>query len=108
MRYLMTIRGALFLLVIILLSAQVIYAQSELSPGERIAVVEKKIESGAARGELTKNEYSRLKPRLAVAKYKWAKIEKEGATEKSYRELEHYLYGLEKDTDRLLKNFRRK
>ena len=104
----MTINGALCLLAVILLSAQFIHAQPELSLGERIDVVEKKIESGTARGDLTKNEYSRLKPRLAVAKYKWNKIKKEGATEQSYKELEHYLYGLEKDTDRLLNNFRRR
>jgi hypothetical protein len=41
-------------------------------------------------------------------KYKRAKMEKDGVTEQAYRDLEHYLLGLEKDTDRLLNSFHRR
>lgn len=61
---------------------------------ERIAVIEKKIEGGAVRGDLSKREYSRLRPRLAVVKYRRAKMEKDGVTEQAYMDLEHYLRGL--------------
>jgi hypothetical protein len=90
------------------LTASLVHSQSELSLDERIAIVEKKIEGSAVRGDLTKSEYSRLKPRLAVVKYKRAKLEKDGVKEQSYKDLEHYLMGLEKDTDRLLKNIHRR
>jgi hypothetical protein len=75
---------------------------------ERIAVIEKKIEGGAVRGDLSKREYSRLRPQLAVVKYKSAKMEKDGVTEQAYRDLEHYLLRLEKDTDRRLNSFHRR
>jgi hypothetical protein len=93
---------------LILAPASVVNAQSDLSIDERIALVEKKIEGGAVRGDLTKTEYSRLKPRLAVVKHKRAKIGKDGATQQAYKDLDRYLYGLEKDTDRLLNSLKRR
>jgi hypothetical protein len=92
----------------ILALVSLVHAQSDLSFDERIAIVEKKIEGGTVRGDLTKAEYSRLKPRLAVVKYKRAKIEKDGATQQAYNDLDRYLYGLEKDTDRLLNSLKRR
>lgn len=84
-------------------------ATTEVSPklaiDQRITIVERKIEGGLLRGDLTRNEYSRLKPKLAVVKYKREKIEKEGVTEQAYKDLDHYLYGLEHDTDRLINKF---
>jgi hypothetical protein len=101
--------SATFCLCIILaLAVSLLYAQSDLSVDERVAIVEKKIEGGVVRGDLTKNEYSKLKPRLAVVKYKRAKIEKVGVTQQAYKDLDHYLYGLEKDTDRLLNSLKRR
>ena len=94
--------------IIMTLSVSVICAETAYSIDERISIVEKKIETGAARGDLTGNEYSRLKPRLAVVKYKRARIEKNGVTEQSYKDLDHYLLGLELDTDRLLNSLKRR
>jgi|APFre7841882630_1041343.scaffolds.fasta_scaffold338118_2 hypothetical protein len=98
----------MFCFFVILALASLVNAQSDLSLDERIALVEKKIEGGAVRGDLTKTEYSRLKPRLAVVKHKRAKIEKDGATHQAYKDLDHYLYGLERDTDRLLNSLKRR
>ena len=97
-----------FVCIIIAISVSVSHAQSAYSLDERIAIVEKKIEVGNARGDLTKNEYSRLKPRLAVVKYKRAKMERAGVTEQSYKDLDHYLLGLEMDTERILNSLKRK
>ena len=96
------------LYIILALAVSLLYAQSDLSVDERVAIVEKKIAGGVVRGDLTKNEYSRLKPRLAVVKYKRAKIEKDGVTQQAYKDLDRYLYGLEKDTDRLLNSLKRR
>jgi hypothetical protein len=63
---------------------------------ERDAIVEKKI------------KYSRLKPRLAVMKYKRAKIEKDGVTQQASKDLDRYLYGLKKDADRLLNSLKKR
>jgi hypothetical protein len=95
-------------LCIILVPAFLVHAQSDLPIDERIALVEKKIEGGFVRGDLTKSEYSKLKPRISVVKYKRAKIEKDGATHQTYKDLDRYLYGLEKDTDRLLNSLKRR
>ncbi len=90
--------SATFCLCIILaLAVSLLYAQSDLSVDERVAIVEKKIEGGVVRADLIRNEYSRLKPRLAVVKYKRAKIKKDGVTKQAYKDLDCYLYGLEKD-----------
>jgi hypothetical protein len=97
-----------FICIILAMSVSAIYAQPTYSLDERIAIVEKKIETGAARGDLTSNEYSRLKPRLAVVKYKRARMEKAVVTEQSYKDLDHYLLGLELDTDRLLNSLKRR
>jgi hypothetical protein len=94
--------------MILTLMASLAYAQLNRCVDERIAIVEKKIEGGVVRGDLTKSEYSRLKPRLAVVKYKRAKIEKDGATQQAYKDLDRDLYGLEKDTDRLLNSLKRR
>jgi hypothetical protein len=72
---------------VILAPASLVNAQSDLSIDERIAIIEKKIEGGFVRGDLTKTEYSRLKPRLGVVKSKRAKIEKDGATQQTYKEI---------------------
>jgi len=108
MRFSWKLSSAFCLFMIMALTVSLVHAQSELSLDERIAIVEKKIEGGTVRGDLTKSEYSRLKPRLAVVKYKRAKIEKDGVTVQAYKDLEHYLLGLEKDTDRLLKSIHRR
>ncbi len=92
--------------LIIVVTSLFVYSQtglsSDLSIDQRIALVEKKIEGGAARGDIPRSEYSKLKTRLSVVKYKRAKIEKAGVTEQSYKDLDHYLFGLERDTDRWL------
>ena len=82
------------LYIILALAVSLLYAQADLSLDERVAIVEKKIEGGVVRGDLTTNEYSRLKPRLAVVKYKRAKIVKDGVTQQAYKDLDRYLYGL--------------
>lgn len=108
MRFSGIFSSALYVCMMIALISSLVHAQSDLSLDERISLVERKIESGVVRGSLTKGEYSRLKPRLAVVKYKRAKIQKDGVTEQSYKDLEHYLLGLEKDTDRLLNSIHRR
>jgi len=85
-----------------------LYAQSDPSIDERIAIVEKKIEGGAVWGDLTNADCSRLKPRRAVVKYKRAKIENDGATQQAYKDPDHCLFGLEMDTDRLLSSLKRR
>jgi hypothetical protein len=95
-------------IIISFLTVSMAHAQQALSIDERIAIVEKKIEGGVMRGDLTRNEYSRLKPRLAVVKYKRAQMDKPNATEQTYKDLEHYLYGLEMDTDRMINSLKRR
>jgi|GEM_PF-2272835 len=83
-------------------------AQSYLYIDERMALVHDKIEAGAARGSLTKNEQGRLKTRYFVLKSKSDRYKKHGTTQSQYIQLERELTALEKDTDRLLGSLKRK
>jgi hypothetical protein len=93
---------AFFICLIVIVTATFSYSQSGVSIDERIALVERKIEGGTIRGDISRSEYSKLKTRLAVVKYKRAKLARGAVTEQAYKDLDHYLYGLEMDTDRLL------
>jgi hypothetical protein len=94
-----------FICSILLSSA---YSESYLYVEERITALYNKIEAGAARGSLTKNEQGRLKSRLFVVKHKSDKYKKQGTTTAQYLQLERELVGIEKDTDRLLKSLKRR
>ncbi|HTZ18235.1 MAG TPA: hypothetical protein VMB78_07325 [Dissulfurispiraceae bacterium] len=102
MRFAKVCSTAIFICLIVVFLSSLVYSQSELSIDERIALVEKKIEAGTARGDIPRHEHSKLKSRLAVVKHKRARLETVRVTEQAYKDLDHYLYGLEKDTDRWL------
>ncbi len=84
----------------IMVMASFVHSQEGLTIDERIALVEKKIDSGASRGDIPKPEASRLRTRLSVVKYKRARLQKGVVSEQAYKELDHYLYGLERDAER--------
>jgi hypothetical protein len=101
---------AVFLLLLFTASliAASVSAESYLYVEERLALVQKKIDAGAARGSLTKSEEGRLKTRYFVLKHKSDRYKKKGTTESQYLQLERDLTALEKDTDRLLNSLKRR